>query len=208
MRRMAKRTKQSTSSIDLYWLPLGAGGHFVRFNGLLYEYIQAHKGRRPRCELYHTALEVQVPDGRFIIEDAWPIPDRHPEMRGVTVEGPVWTPWLARFRAFRYEVRRWRDGTIADLGQAVESPQRLSADEGQAIQLLKLAASVPRHIWGRDEMHVGDMWNSNSVVSWLLTRVGIPAIDLVPPIGGRAPGWNAGVIAAQRDYLVPRPGPS
>ena len=24
-------------SVDLYWLPLGAGGHFVRLNGRIYE---------------------------------------------------------------------------------------------------------------------------------------------------------------------------
>ena len=24
-------------AVDLYWLPLGAGGHFVRFNGRVYE---------------------------------------------------------------------------------------------------------------------------------------------------------------------------
>jgi hypothetical protein len=23
--------------VDLYWLPLGAGGHFVRLNGRIYE---------------------------------------------------------------------------------------------------------------------------------------------------------------------------
>ena len=25
------------SHVDLYWLPLGAGGHSVRFNGIVYE---------------------------------------------------------------------------------------------------------------------------------------------------------------------------
>ena len=29
----------SGAAIDLYWLPLGAGGHFVRLNGRIYEAI-------------------------------------------------------------------------------------------------------------------------------------------------------------------------
>ena len=33
----------SGASIDLYWLPLGAGGWFVRLNGRIYEAI--HSGR-------------------------------------------------------------------------------------------------------------------------------------------------------------------
>jgi hypothetical protein len=37
------------SSIDLYWLPLGAGGHSVRLNGHLYEALAARLGRRPAC---------------------------------------------------------------------------------------------------------------------------------------------------------------
>src|SRR5450759_1179100 len=42
--------------IDLYWLPLGAGGNFVRFNGYVYEAIKASLDRRPVCDLYHSAL--------------------------------------------------------------------------------------------------------------------------------------------------------
>jgi hypothetical protein len=61
-------------AIDLFWLPLGAGGHFVRFNGRVYEYFQARREHRPVSDLYHTALEVTVPDGRYIIENSWPIP--------------------------------------------------------------------------------------------------------------------------------------
>jgi hypothetical protein len=42
------------------------------------------------------------------------------------------------------------------------------------------------------------MWNSNSLVSWLLVSAGLN-IDHVPlPAGGRAPGWDAGVAVARR----------
>jgi hypothetical protein len=43
-------------------------------------------------------------------------------------------------------------------------------------------------------MATGEMWNSNSVVSWLLTRAGIAEIH--PPRGWRAPGWDAGIRIA------------
>src|SRR4249919_1559462 len=98
------------SGIDLYWLPLGAGGWFVRLNGRIYEAIHALLERRRPLDLYHSALVVRVPEGRFVIEDAWPIPDADGAARGVLVEGPVFSRRLARFRVFRYEVRRWRDG--------------------------------------------------------------------------------------------------
>jgi hypothetical protein len=98
--------------------------------------------------------------------------------RGVTVEGPVWSRHLGRFRVCRYEVRRWREGRIADVHEAVESPRRLSDDEAQARHVLALAESVPAHVWGRDELRISEMWNSNSVMSWLLTAAGLPAADI------------------------------
>ena len=32
---------QPRAAVDLYWLPLGAGGHFVRLNGWIYEELAA-----------------------------------------------------------------------------------------------------------------------------------------------------------------------
>jgi hypothetical protein len=198
----------SQGSIDLYWLPLGAGGWFVRLNGHIYEALRAFLERRRPLDLYHSALEVRVPEGRFIIENAWPIPDADSTSRGVLVEGPVGSRRIARFRALRYEVRRWRDGVIADADVAVASPQRLSNDPRRARRLLDLVGSVPAMVWGRDELGAGDMWNSNSVISWLLARSGLPADAILPPTGGRAPGWHAGLVSARsqqpRDPLKDR----
>ena len=146
----------SKSRIDLYWIPVGAGGAgFVRLNGRVYEAIQARLERRRRLDLYHTALELQVAEERFIVENAWPSPNADAAARGVVVEGPVGSRRLARLRLFRYEVRRWRDGVIPDAGEAVASPQRLSNDPGQARRLLDLVASVPALMWGRDELGAG-----------------------------------------------------
>ena len=114
----------TTGRADLYWLPLGAGGHFVRLNGRVYEACDAAIHRRSRYDLYHSALEVHVPSGRFVIEQT-PVPDGRGDQRGVVAEGAVGSRWMASLRIFRYEIRRWRDGVIADLSEAVESPRRL-----------------------------------------------------------------------------------
>ena len=188
----------AATRIDLYWLPLGAGGHFVRLNGRIYETIQAFRERRRAFDLYHSALEVRVQRERFVIETAWPIPDDRPASRGVVLEGPVFSPRIARFRVCRYEVRRWRDGIIPDIREAVASPQRLSQDEGRARRVLDLVGSVPALVWGRDELGTGDMWNSNSVISWLLASGGLPTDAIRPPGRGRAPGWEAGLVTARR----------
>jgi hypothetical protein len=190
--------KKPDVGIDLWWLPLGAGARFVRTNGRIYEAIQARRERRDPLDLYHTALEVHVPEGRFVIENAWPIPDADGPSRGVVVEGPVGSRHMTRFRPLRYEVRRWRDGIIFDAQYAVASPQRLTDDTSTARRILELVDRVPAPVWGRDELGTGEMWNSNSVVSWLLARSRLPMEQIHPPDGGRAPGWGAGLIVARR----------
>ena len=190
--------QDSRVSIDLYWLPLGAGGRFVRLNGRIYEALHALVERRRPLDLYHSALEVRVPEGRFVIETAAVVRDLDGSTRGVVGEGPVGTRRLARFRWFRYEVRRWQDGSIPDVGEAVDSPRRLSEDLATARRLLDLVASVPLAAWGRDELDAGEMWNSNSVIAWLLVRGGIETATIGPPAGGRAPGWDAGLVVAAR----------
>ncbi len=87
---------------------------------------------------------------------------------------------------------------IPDVAEAVESPQRLTNDGGSARRVLDLVPSVPTPVWGRDELRAGEMWNSNSVISWLIARSGLPAESIDPPAGGRAPGWRAGIVVARR----------
>jgi hypothetical protein len=188
--------------IHLYWIPLGAGGSgFVRLNGRIYELFKAAMERRPRLDLYHTALQVQLPDHRFVIETMWPSPDRNTRSRGVVVEGPVGATVLSRWRVFRYEVRRWADGTLPDADQARGGPVLVTAEEDLARRVLTLVKDVPSLIWGRDQRRVGEMWNSNSVISWLLARADL-LHGVMPPVGGRAPGWDAGAVIARN--LTPR----
>ena len=106
--------------------------------------------------------------------------------------------WLGRFRHFRYEIRRWRGGSIPDLANAVSGPVRVATDVVRAQRVLDLVPSVPTPVWGRDELCTGEMWNSNSLISWLLARAGIDTDGLEPPAGGRAPGWNAGLVVVRR----------
>jgi hypothetical protein len=183
--------------VDLYWIPLGADAHVVRISGKLFEALAALVERRRRCDLYHSALEVRVPEGRFVIEQA-PVPDRDGERRGVVAEGPVGLSWLGRFRIFRYEIRRWRSGQIPDVRQAVASPVAVTDDVTSARRVLELLPSIPTPVWGRDRSRTGEMWNSNSVVSWVLTRAGVDVASVRPPSGGRAPGWHAGMVIAAR----------
>lgn len=170
----------------------------MSFNGRIYEAIKARLERRPRCDIYHTALQVHLPEGRFVVETMWPSPDTDTESRGVVAQGAVFAQRLARLRTFRYEVRCWRNGVLPDADEAVGGPQRVSDDPEQGRRLLKMAACVPELIWGRDQLEAGEMWNSNSVVSWLLVQSGLTMEAIQPPAGGRAPGWDAGTSIAHR----------
>ncbi len=197
----------STSDVALYWLPLGADGNpAVRWSGHIYEAMLARRDHRERLNLFHSALRVQLDGADFVVEmaPAWGAPMRD---RGVVSAGAVGFAWLGRSRFFRYEIRRWRDGLIPDNDKAVDSPIALGAADWQARRLLALVPDCPTPVWGRDGLGTGEMWNSNSLVAWLLTRVGLLGGGLAPPRGGRAPGWDAGVWIAQRPLERTAAGP-
>ncbi len=136
------------SSVDLYWLPLGAGGHFVHWNGRAYEALMALWERRRAQDLCHSALEVTGPQGRYVIEMT-PIPDTHGAKRGVVAEGAVGSRLAGYLRVFRYELRGWHDGVIPDVDQAVDSPVHLSNNAGDARRLLELVPDVPTLVGSR-----------------------------------------------------------
>jgi hypothetical protein len=190
-------TRSPTAAVDLHWIPLGAGGHSVRFNGLVFEAIAARLQRRRRCELFHAALVVRCDGERYTVELA-PSPDADEAARGVVGTGAVGSRHLGWLRLFRYEVRCWRGGCIPDLGATVGGPHRLAGDPRIARRLLDLTATVPRPVWGRDELRAGETWNSNSMIAWLIAAAGLPTDDLRPPQGGRVPGWQAGLDVARR----------
>jgi hypothetical protein len=191
--------------VDLLWLPVGAGGHVVVHTSRWWEQVRARReGRTPR-PLFHAALEVWLEDERTAIEMA-PAWHEHRLPHGAVASGPVGVRWAGRWSAFRYEIRCWRGGRIPDLAFATAGPHRLSEDPQTARRVLGLVAEVPTPTWGRDELRTGEMWNSNSVVAWVLTRAGLDASALTPPSGGRAPGWRAGLVVAARSAPVGSPG--
>ena len=110
------------AAVDLYWLPLGAGGHFVRINGRVFEAAAARAARRPARDLYHSALEVRVAPARFVIEQAT-VRDGHGEQRGVVAEGAVGIRGRPGFGSFatRY--------VAGQTGRSPTSTRRLKAPD-------------------------------------------------------------------------------
>jgi hypothetical protein len=186
-----------SAAVDLYWIPLGAGGHCVRFNGRVFEARQAAREHRRRCDLYHAALVIRWEGSRYAIELA-PSPDADEAGRGVVGVGAVGSRHIGWLRLFRYEVRCWREGSIPDLGYAVGGAHRLTGEPRLARRLLDLVPAAPRPVWGRDELKAGEMWNSNSMIAWLICAAGLATDELCLPSHGRAPGWNAGLEVARR----------
>lgn len=194
---MSHPPTSTSHAVEVHWIPLGAGAHVVRVSGRVYERLAAWRERRLPCALYHAALIVRR-GGESVTIEVTPVPGGDPSSRGVVGSGPVGLRMLGRLRVFRYELRRWTGGTIPDLAYEVGPPHVVSLDAGAAERFLAWVEKVPLPTWGRDEMRAGEMWNSNSVVSWLLDRNGLGVDRLGPPDGGRAPGWDAGLVVARR----------
>jgi hypothetical protein len=161
--------------------------------------------RRPRRDIYHAALTIHSCDGNFSVEMT-PVPDRRGTQRSVVAQGPVGSRWLGRDRIFRYEVRCRRNGAIPDLRYAIAPPTLLSHDPTTAQRIINTLPNVSTLVWGRDEMHVGEMWTRNSIISWAITRAGLDATSIAFPQDGRAPGWDAGVAIARHDDCARDPG--
>lgn len=89
----------------------GAGGHVVRRCGRVYEALSARREQRAAQDLYHAALMVTL-DGRAHGGRAGAGMGLSAADRGVAVQGPVGLRSLGRWRAFRYELRRWPGGVI------------------------------------------------------------------------------------------------
>lgn len=188
--------------LQLYWIPVGAGSgvgaRVVRVSSGTYERLTAVLQRRSARPLFHAALTADTPEGRYYVEMT-PVPPGGPSAeRGVVGGGVVGSRLLGRIRIFRYEVRRWLEGTIPDIDFAVDSPVLISTMAHEVRAVLDLLPLVPPAVWGRDELRTGEMWNSNSVVSWTLARAGLVDRAGRPPTGGRAPGWDAGTTVARR----------
>ena len=82
-------------------------------------------------------------------------------------------------------------------------PRLRRSDVFLARRVLELVPDVPTPVWGRDELQAGEMWNSNSLISWLIARSDLPVEAVRLPTDGRAPGWRAGLVVARRQERAP-----
>ncbi|MBI2767264.1 MAG: hypothetical protein HYX53_15315 [Chloroflexi bacterium] len=181
--------------VDLYWLPVGAGTHFQRASLIAYGALLAAVTRRPRAGFVHAALKLRL-DGRPYTLELMPIPARQETAPFLT--GPVgWRP-AGRLRLFRYQLLCREGAVLPDEGWVVGSPLRLTSDCATADRVLDCARRVPPFTWGRRAKGTGEMWTSDSAVSWLLSVAGIDAAAIAVPAGMQAPGWRAGLELALR----------
>jgi hypothetical protein len=187
-------------TVDLYWIPLGAGQPSVRFNGFVYErVVSLIQYRTPRA-IYHSALCLTLPEARYMVEMT---PEhRNPEDRGVVARGAVGSRLVRGIRLFRYEIRRWPEGVVPDLAFAVDSPVRVTDDPARTRRVFDALAFVPTPVWGRDELDLGEMWTCNSVIAWALAQGGADTDSLHWPPNSCAPGWDAGLRLAQQNRLA------
>jgi hypothetical protein len=101
-----------------------------------------------------------------------PIPDLRRERRGVVAEGPVGTKWAGRFRLFRYEIRRWREGVIPDAREAISTVSvgidlagRLAPVRTQGPPPLPRPAAVLRTMGWRAWAYTGSDGTANSMTT-------------------------------------------
>lgn len=182
----------------LYWIPVGAGTPRAQRASLwLWEAFEAARARRPRAQLLHSALKLRADGSPACTVELTPEFIGGPAPPVAT--GPVGVQWAGRSRLFRYQLRCLEVDTLPDEDWAIGEPILLAGDGGTARRILELAPAIPRYTWGRRVPGTGEMWTSDSVISWLLTRAGIDSGPAAPPPGGRAPGWYAGIAVAQRD---------
>ena len=194
----------AVTGVDLYWLPLGAGGQSVRLNGRVFEAVAAWLERSRSLRPLPLGARGARAGRRFVIEQAPAWSDERGARR--RRRGPGRARAAGRFRLFRYEVRRWRDGVIPDVAEAVESPQRLSDDLDCARRLLELVPQVPTPVWGRDELGAGEMWNSNSL-DLVADRPQRPRRRVDPPPDARTSARLAAPASSSRTPAERRASP-
>ncbi|OCI32870.1 hypothetical protein OERS_04620 [Oerskovia enterophila] len=198
---MTEVDSEGRNSVSLIWLPVGAGGHVVKHTSAWWERACAFVERRRPATLFHAALELCVDGVPYVVEmaPAWAVTSGE---RGVVATGPVGARWLGRSRYFRYEVRCWAHGVIPDREFAWTSSVVVTVDKAAVARVLCTVSDVAPLTWGRRATGASEMWNSNSLVSWVLARSGLSTSHLLPP-GGRAPGWRAGCEVAEQDRHRP-----
>ena len=140
------------ASVDLYWLPLGAGDntHCVRTNGRIFEWATARYAHREGCDLYHAALEASRRGPARHRDDPGVGHRRAGPRRGVRGAG---RPEVAR----RLEVLPLRGPLLARRGhprrrRGRRQPPPAQRRPGPGPAVLSLGRAFPTATWGRDEL--------------------------------------------------------
>ena len=185
-------------AVDLYWIPLGAGGHSVRFNGRVFEAIEAARAAPAALRPLPRGARRRARTASATRSRSRPRRTRDEASRGVVATGAVGSRYAAP--AAPVSLR----GPL--LARRVDPGSRLGASAGPAGSR---RPAVARRLLdaGRGRAHAGlgprragagEMWNSNSMIAWSLSAAGLPTAAIRAPAGGRAPGWDAGLVVARR----------
>ena len=193
-----KPTPRSTCT-GCRWAPAATP---CALNGKVFEAVAAWLDRRDRRDLYHSALEVQRAGGTVRDRAGAGAGERRRRARrrrrGRRRQHAAARP-LPRSSATRSGAGA--TGCIPDVGEAVESPRRLSDDPDCARRLLELvpagadARLGPRRAGRRRDVELElDSSPGSSRAAGSTSR------RSRRPRGGRAPGWQAGIVIARRPH--------
>lgn len=187
------------TGLELFWLPLGAGGHSVRVNGKVYEALLARAQRRASRDLYHAALVAELPDG-------------HPLSRsGPSGTGSPAPPIAARWCRARSACVRWAVAVVplrgaALAGRSHPGPRVRRGRPASSHRRRGRRTTCPRR---RDRRAGADLGPRRARArgdvelqlrhTWVLVRAGLDPSEVQPPSSGRAPGFDAGLAAARRE---------
>lgn len=98
---MDDQADSRSGSVELSWIPVGAGTHLQWASLWLFETVASRIGRRAPGRLLHAALKIDTGEQHFTLE-VTPSPPG-PNVRG-EVTGPVGVSGADRLRLFRYQV--------------------------------------------------------------------------------------------------------
>jgi hypothetical protein len=95
----------------------------VRLNGIVYEALSLASIGAARVTSTTRRSTSGLRGGRFVIEMT-PVRAGGGTKQDIVALGAVGSRRGSRFPIFRYEIRRWRDGYIPDVAEAVEPTAR------------------------------------------------------------------------------------
>jgi hypothetical protein len=148
-------------------------------------------------QFYHSALEVQAPiEGicrRFSIELLDYVSDpEEAKKRGQVVTGGA--AGIGSSAGTQYGIFLTPDGKVdgGDDPDIAHAGRRIvSRDCDKVRKLVQLVPQIPPNDYSSD-------WTSNSIISWLLEKIGLDPSKIEPPVDGMTPSWSNGIAEAKK----------